>query len=140
MKQYYAYEVEYQNGLKSFQLLPLSKEALFVEGKYFPESNRLVMIHPETKEVFDLIEKFDEEGIVKISKRTNRPQVERVRTLVHINHQMNPEDSKWFLENFVENAEMALALMEQHKMKPLIHTAENMETVDEVKENLIITS
>lgn len=139
MKQYYAYLVEYENGMKSFQLLPLTNEAVYVEGKFFPSSERLVLIHPHQKEVFDLIEKFDEEGNMKFTKRGNAPQKERLRTLVNVNHQLGGEDINWFLDTYVENADFAKDIMEQAKLKPMIQPATSMETAEEVKSNLIIT-
>lgn len=140
MKQYRVFSVEMENGMKSFQLLPLSKEALFVEGKFFPSSNVLVLLHSHQKEVFDLIEKFDADGQIDISKKTNRAKLERMRTLVNVNYQLSGEDITWFIDNFCENAEVAHEVINSHKVKPLIQPATSMETAEEVKERgLIIT-
>lgn len=137
MKQYYVFPVEMDNGLKSFHLLPLSKEALFVEGKFFPNSNVLVLLHSHQKEVFDLIEKFDGDGLIEISKKTSKPKLERLRTSVNVNFQLPVESAKWFVDNFCENPEVAHEILEAHTVK-LIQPATSMETVEEVKKHGLI--
>jgi hypothetical protein len=137
MKHYYAYSVDLENGQSSFSLIPLTKEAVYVEGKFFPQSERLVMVSPVSKEVFDLIEKFDDDGNMQFVRGTQVPKRERLRLNNNVNHQLKGSDILWFLENYVENAQFAKDIIDKSKLK--LQPAANMETVEEVKKSLIIT-
>ena len=110
MKHYYGFKST-SGDMETFQLLPLTKEAIFVEGKYFPGSKVLVLLHPDTKEVFDLVEKFTPEGTFEISTRTGKAKVERVRIQSNYNYQLAGEDVTWFINTYVENSEQVLNII-----------------------------
>ena len=115
---YYAYKAKSRNGLDTLCIMPISKEAFYSEGQYFPESNVLVLLSPQTREVFDLIEKFKEDGEPdKTSK--GAPKVERLRVQNNFNYQLVGNDIKWFADNFVVNNEDLIALVNQYQIKSI---------------------
>lgn len=114
---YRAYSVKLNNGLETFGLLPLSKECNIVDGKFFLESNTLLLISENETEKFDLIEKFDDYGDFKINPKNGKNQVERLRVVNPYNYQLSGDDVIWFLDEFVVNAEFAKNIVYSSKLK-----------------------
>lgn len=114
---YRAFKVKLNNGLETFKLLPLSKDCVFVDGVFFLENNSLLLVSSVVSEKFDLIEKFNPDGTFKISSKTNKPEVERLRTENPYNYQLVGEDLEWFIKTYVSNSEDALAIVAANKLK-----------------------
>ena len=140
LKHYYAYKTAGTSGMDTMGLMPISKDAVYIEGKLFERQNVLVLVSSTAKEAFDLIDKFDEDGQILMSNKTRRPKQERLRVQVNFNHQLVGTDIEWFANNYIENSEEFLKVYEGFKIKPMIEPASNMETVEDVKSNLIITA
>lgn len=138
---YYAYKAPGANDLDTMYLLPISKDALYPEGRYFVQSNYLVLLSEKSREAFDLIEKFNDDGEYDLNKRTGRPKKERLRVQNNFNYQLTGEDLEWFVNEFVINAGEFLALVEKYKTTKLI-TAPTVEEVQKVanEQPLIITA
>ena len=58
-------------GQKSFRLMPIDKECLFVEGLYDPAQKVLVMISSAKKESLHFLAKLDENGD---ARKLNKPR------------------------------------------------------------------
>lgn len=126
MSHYYAYSSLLENGIETFSLLPISKDALYVEGKFFPMSEKLVLVHPHQKEVFDLIEKFDSDGNMEFVRGTKVPKRERLRVNNNVNHQLGGKDIEWFINNYVINSEFAKEILEKSKIKLTLPNTEGI--------------
>lgn len=113
---YRAFSVKLNNGLETFKLMPLSKDCLFVDGVFFLENNTLMLVSEKTVEKFDLIEKFNPDGSMTTSKRGG-PEVERLRCDNPYNYQLQGEDLKWFIEEYVQNPEFASNIVIANKLK-----------------------
>lgn len=121
MKQYYAFGAK-QGDLDTFEIMPLESNTPFMHGKFFPSSGTLVLISPLQREVFDLIEKFKDDGSFEISAKSGKPKVERIRMQNNVDYQLKGNDIGFFIHNFVENAQFALEIVNKYKLTNIVQT------------------
>ena len=107
---YRAYKLLLNNGNETFRLMPLNRECIFVEGLFFNEINKLVLINEKSSEKFDLIEKFNPDGSMKLTKN-NQPEVERLRVSKEYVYELMGDDLKWFIDEYVVNKDYAHSIV-----------------------------
>lgn len=113
---YRAYRVELNNGMETFRLMPLSKDCVFTEGLFMVEVNKLVLISEKTSEKFNLIEKFNPDGTMKMLK-SGSPEVERLKVQMEVTYELGGNDLEWFINNYIQNSDFALEIVNKHKLQ-----------------------
>ena len=104
-KQYYAYKTQIE-GRETYALLPLTKDAVFAEGLYYPNEKFLLLLSKDTKEKFHIVERLTQFGVIERDKATNKEKKERVRMETNYEHYLfSPRDLEWFSNTYVINAE-----------------------------------
>jgi hypothetical protein len=128
---YRAFKIKLNNGLESFGLLPLNKECTIVDGRYFLETNTLLLVSEKDTEKFDLVEKFKSSGEYEEAKNkvgNTVTAVERLRMQLPYNYQLVGDDVEWFVKEYVSNSDFALEIINLNKLKiekPQLITTEN---------------
>jgi hypothetical protein len=128
---YRAFKIKLNNGLETFGLLPLSKECNIVDGRYFVETNTLLLVSEKDTEKFDLVERFKSSGEYEEAKNkmgNTVTAVERLRVQTPYNYQLVGDDVEWFVKEYVSNSDFALEIINLNKLKiekPQLITTEN---------------
>lgn len=112
MKDYYAYK-SVLKGMPGYCLLPLNKDAVYVDGFYYPNECFFVLLSRELKEKFQIVPKIDEYGQTVIGNRKSNgsmgrmvEKVERVKLESNYEHYLYDEgDITWFARTYIENSD-----------------------------------
>jgi hypothetical protein len=122
---YYAYKSQMRDK-SSYCLLPISSEAVYKEGLYYPEHKLLLLLSEDTKEKFQLVSKMNDYGeeMFGNNKGRNMPKKDRMKLDTNYEYYLTEQDAKWFIENHVVNAEDFLAF---------INTPEDIQPIEDIK-------
>jgi len=108
---YYAYRSIVRNE-NSYSLLPLSNDAVFVDGIFSPSEVVLALITRASKERFQITPKLNAFG--EAEKSQGKEKVERVRIETNYEYYLhNPKDLEWFATNYIVNSGEFLPFMEE---------------------------
>lgn len=118
MKHYYAYKSLVREK-PSYCLLPLSEDAVYVDGMYYPDQKFLLLLSKVTKERYQMIPKIDDYGLPQSDKMSRRQKQDRIKMQMNYEHYISTiEDIKWFAQEFVENADEFIAFVEAPAPEP----------------------
>lgn len=131
---YYAYKTVLGQGetmMSTYCLLPVSKDAVYVEGIFYSNPKVLVLLSKEVHEKFQMVPKVDPLGRGQRDK-TGKELHDRMRVTTNYEYYLrDPADIEWFAKTQVVNAEEFLNF---------VNTPQINESADEVlqKTNLVV--
>jgi hypothetical protein len=110
---YYAYKTHVDNK-PSYALLPISEEAVYVDGMFYTDHLFLMLLSKVAKEKFHMVPKLDNMGQNEIDKRTGKERLERVRMESTYEYYIsNMKDIEWFAYSFIANPEEFMEFVKQ---------------------------
>lgn len=111
--QYYANMSEVE-GLKTFNLLPISSEAVYQSGFYNYKTKELVLQSKSTFQNLREYNKLDRFGNPEFDKDKNKnvsPLIERRMIDENLTFVLKEEALTWFIQNYVVNIEEAFEII-----------------------------
>lgn len=122
MKHYYGnrYLAE---GIETVVLIPLSLEAVYKSGYYDFQAEELVIESKDRNQVLKIFNKMDDLGKA-IYNVKNFPLYERRMIEESLNFRLKGEALEFFIENFVENSNEVLEIIDSavEKYKAIVET------------------
>lgn len=121
-----------------FQIIPVSREALYITGSYLKEEKTFKLFHPATLDDFKFIPKVDSLGFVETKKTkgedgkmVDSTTYDRKQLKSNFTFDLQDENIDWFLANYVDNAAEAKAWMTEEAIpEPQIPLSNKMEVTN----------
>lgn len=115
---YYAYKSKIREK-NTYCLLPISGEAVFVDGLYYPDEKFLLLLSKDTRDRFQMVPRINDFGDV-VYEKGKEGKMRQDRLMMNSNYEYYIHESqniRWFAENYVTNATEFIEFLDSTEVK-----------------------